>query len=327
LEAILEDGEASGLCDFSVDPESAQPVIHSIWVEPFAPDVGATPEPTLSVCPGDKMWVYVQASGACGETPERVEMHGEYPAGSGEWTTLEMFYVDGETYRHPLTAHEDPGTAFYIYVQDAYGNWVESDTQIFVVDPCVEVLYDFVAMAPQAEWLGIEPYQPYPDDYPNYVITTTHSLDFGGEDTDSLGFVLYRDDYTLEDGSQPEFVLETHPTWVENGGIRGRYDLRHIEVQQGDRFVGRVGFLHGAGAGDVTFELTFTYMGSGSDDVGYVVELGTLPDQYDGQIRDWVIPMPEETIGQQGRFYLVVNAGPTAAQDWAAWVEARLERP
>jgi hypothetical protein len=136
LEAELNGGQASGRCSFRVDPGSVRPVIGDIWIEPMAPDVGPTAAPG-PICPWDKMWVYAQVSDPCGQELARVEIRARYPAGSGDWLPSAMFPLDAGTYRHPLTAHEAPGTEFYIYAEDGYGNAAQSDVQVYAVEPCL----------------------------------------------------------------------------------------------------------------------------------------------------------------------------------------------
>jgi hypothetical protein len=302
LEAILNGGQATDQCAFGVANESVPPTIESVWIEPMEGEV---------VCPGDEVWVYAQVFDASGLS--RVEFVSRPP--DGFWSSMTTETIDDQTYRSSMTAHEQPGSEYYVYAEDLYGNAQTSAVQVYGVEPCPTVLYDFVEMAPKAIWTGITP--DYPDAY---------ALSFPGGTGDSSGFAVWQYNATLEDGSQPDHrILETHPTWTDGGQIQGAYDLRYpvdVSIQAWDRFVGRVGFLYGAGAGDVTFRLRFH---SGDPD-SPTLTLASLDDTYDGVVRDWVVPL-DEIVGSSGTFYLVVEAGETSAQDWAVWVEARLERP
>ena len=311
LEADLNGGQARSRCAFRVEPESVRPAIEKVWIEPFVPDVGPTPEPGQPVCPGSKVWVYTHLFDPCGEPLSRVELWARYPAGgTGDWLPVEMFPVDPWTYRHPMTAHEPPGTEYYVYAEDGYGNPARSAVQVYFVEPCPVVLYDFVERAPQARWTGYAP--PY----------SFYGLKFPGADNDQRGFAVWRDGATLEDGSRPDHrILETHPAWVDGGAIWGEYEVPFL-FQSGDRFVARVGFLAGAGAGNVTFQLVWW----NDDPDSYRELLGSLADSYDGVVRNWVVPL-DSIAGQTGYMRLVVEAGETSAQDWAVWVEARIERP
>jgi hypothetical protein len=181
--------------------------------------------------------------------------------------------------------------------------------------PTPVVLYDFVEMAPKAQWTGYAPSGP-----------TWYSLKFSSEDTDPQGFALWRYNATLEDGSRPSArVLETHPAWVNNGEIQGKYSLIApipITFQQGDRFVARVGFLKGATQGNVTFKISFW---NGDPDSSPVI-LSSMTDLYDNKVKDWTVLL-NGLARESGYFYLIVDADSTSTQDWAVWVKARLERP
>ena len=172
--------------------------------------------------------------------------------------------------------------------------------------PAAAVLFDFVAEAPGARW--------YSD---------AGTLDFPGSLTDERGFVLWREDACLEDDTCPDLLLETHPQWVPEGYIMGLYPAtENIFLQPGDRFVARVGLLKNARAGDVWFQVWFDMCSSNE----FPPLVGEIHDTYDGNVLEWEIPL-DEYVGWQGCFALAVRAGETAAQDWAAWVEARIERP
>jgi hypothetical protein len=121
--------------DVQVYAVSPCPVIGDIWIqEPLGPD---------PVCPGDKVWVYAQVSDVSGL---RVEIWTRYPAGSGDWTSEEMSAFDDQTYWHRLTAQEEPGTEFFIYAENEYGNSAMSDVQVYAVEPCAAIL-----MAPDTD--------------------------------------------------------------------------------------------------------------------------------------------------------------------------------
>ncbi len=302
LEADLNDGQAMADCDFSVAAESTPPIVEDVWIPPDEEQV---------ICPGDEVMVYAMVLDDSGLA--RVELVSRPPG--GYWTSASMEVIDDQTYRGPLLAAEKPGTEFYIYAEDVYGNAATSIQYSYAVPPCATVVYDFVAEADSAYWFSTAP------DYPGY-----YSLSFPGADNDHRGFALWRDDPTLEDGSRPGHrTLETHPSWITTGQIQGMYNLLEpadLIIQPGDRFVARVGFLYGAGAGDVTFRLRWR---SGDPDSSSVL-LASLSDTYDGVVRDWEVPL-DSIAGSNGYFYLVVDAGEVPDQDWAVWVYARIERP
>lgn len=186
-------------------------------------------------------------------------------------------------------------------------------------------LYDFVAEAPNAAWSGSWGWLPWQ-----------------GGDTDRQGIVRWIWNARLEDGSRPERVLETHPTWEDYGSISGRYPTGNIEIEPGDRFVARVGFLEGAEAGDVTFRVWFVPAIAVLDApqsptlVAYTAIRPIQPylvaevsDSYDRQLRRIEVDLTEmvdSLSSAYGAFELQVLANETSQQDWAVWVEARLER-
>jgi hypothetical protein len=236
-------------------------------------------------------------------------MRTRYPAGSGDWQLNEMFRLGGQTYWHPMTAHEDPGTELYIYAEDVYGNSAQSDVQLYAVEPCLTTVYDFVDRADKAQWSS-----------------EAGTLPFPGETDDDRGFARWEYDATMEDESQYERVLETHPQWVEDGLILGEYkDTTGMSLQTGDRLTVKVGFLKGGQAGDAVFRVWHAGCRPGPDcaDQRKVVE---IQDSYDGQLVQRVIAL-DELVDRSGWFWLEVYAGESAVQDWAAWVEARIERP
>jgi serine/threonine protein kinase len=166
------------------------------------------------------------------------------------------------------------------------------------------VIYDFIAQAPSAHWSNSKLGTPLP---------------FNGSDVDPKGFVLWRDNTRLEDGSQPARVLETHPQWVDNGHIYGNYTLPQ-SIKSGDHFKAKVGFMSGAG-GSVTFQV----MAAGGKLPGGGVVVTTVSDSgKDGQIRTIDADLSGFAGGKN--IILVVNAtNPAAGQDWAVWEGARIE--
>jgi ABC-type dipeptide/oligopeptide/nickel transport system ATPase subunit len=175
--------------------------------------------------------------------------------------------------------------------------------------PTPVVLYDFVKEADSAQWSNRSVILPFP-----------------GEDDDERGFALWMNDAILEDGARPlRDVLQTHPQWTRGGSIEGTYaETQQIVIEKGDSFIVKVGFLQGAGAGDVNFYVEFSTVCFYAEE--FPPRVISLADSYDGQVLTQEIPL-DEFAGQQGCFRLGVFAGETADQDRAVWVEARLERP
>jgi len=191
---------------------------------------------------------------------------------------------------------------------------------MYAVKPCMQVLYDFVSRAPQATWRGFSP-----GDEIEQIPPRRYDLSFPGSGNDDEGYALWLEGARLEDGSVVEGrVLETHPTWAREGEIWGDYRLLgsdEILFQSGDRFVARVGLPEDALRGRVVFELWFWAAGSEFGET----RLGTLPDAYDGQVRDWIVAL-DELAGQRGTVRLAVRAGEDYRDDRALWIVARIER-
>jgi len=165
------------------------------------------------------------------------------------------------------------------------------------------VWYSFTPNAPSATWSSS---------------TVPDPIAFGGPDTNDFGFAMWRDNFLLEDGSQPARVLEMHPAWVGSSYINGEFILPGT-VGATARFTAKVGFLDGADAGAVTFRVVF-FDGEGSPVCDYSVgDSGS-----DGALR--TIDIDLSGCAGANRAVLWVYAGPSSAQDWAVWVDARVER-
>jgi hypothetical protein len=169
------------------------------------------------------------------------------------------------------------------------------------------VLIDLVKEAPNAAWNNVDGPLPWP-----------------GDPADSRGFaVWWQGNGTMEDGSRPPLVLETHPQWVANGYIEGYYP-RAITLQAADRMRLLVGFIQGANAGDVTYDIRFFYPCGGEFDCE--VQVDKFEHAYNGSLISHTIDLSAQA-GRTGHFYIFVDAGNSSAQDWASWAIARVERP
>jgi hypothetical protein len=169
--------------------------------------------------------------------------------------------------------------------------------------------FDFIAKAANALWQS-----------------GAGTLPFPGNDGDDRGFAVLRHgayqlsdgtNCTLEDGTAPTY-LETHPQWVDNGFITGTYTLGRAVIA-GDHFRAKVGFIRCAVlVGDVTFTVQ-AIMPNGS-----AVTVATVHDN----AQDGVMPPIDVDLTPQAgatKIRLRVDAGATAAQDWATWVAPRIE--
>lgn len=161
-----------------------------------------------------------------------------------------------------------------------------------------DVFYDFIAEASKASWGS-----------------GAGSLPFPGTDNDNRGFALYRNNAQLEDNSTKALVLETHPQWVSNGWIMGKYP--QLTIPTGVELEVTLGFLYGAtGTDGVIFEVQFE---EGQNRQTILSHLAT----YDGKLNS-VTKSLSSLAGKNGQFILYVNAGQSSGRDWAIWAEAKI---
>jgi hypothetical protein len=177
----------------------------------------------------------------------------------------------------------------------------------FFVDIKVAVIssgFDFHTQAPAAIW-----------------ISGAGSLTWGGPDTDANGFAMYKNSQKLEDGSTSPKTLETHPQWVDNGVITGRYPA--YKVVTGEHFKARIGFLAQSdgtcGAGNVKFQLNYR-------EAGVLKSLAEWTEACDGTMRSVDVDL-SSLAGKSVEFVLGVLANGPAAQDWAVWVSPEIKIP
>lgn len=178
----------------------------------------------------------------------------------------------------------------------------------FFVDIKVAVAssgYDFYTRASNAVWTS-----------------GAGNLTFGGPDTDTKGFAMFKDNQKLEDGSITTKILETHPQFVDNGIISGRYST--YTVVQGEHFTAKIGFLALAdgtcGAGNVKFQLNYREGG------GSVTPLGEWTKSCDGTMKSIDVDLTP-IKGKTVEFILQVLANGPSNQDWAVWVRPQIALP
>lgn len=147
------------------------------------------------------------------------------------------------------------------------------------------------------------------------------TLTFGGPDTDTNGFAMYRNSQKLEDGSAPAKVLETHPQWINDGVITGLYPA--YTVVSGEHFTAKIGFLAlsdgTCGTGNARFQLNYK-------ESGVIKPLGEWTDTCDGVLKDIDVDL-SSIAGKTVQFALAVLANGTASQDWAVWVSPQVKLP
>jgi hypothetical protein len=143
----------------------------------------------------------------------------------------------------------------------------------------------------------------------------TVALSFPGEDGDYSGFASYWHNSYLEDGRVYPKVLLTYPEWRnEYGSIVGIFKIENLANNA--IFKAKVGFLEEA---------------IQSDGVEFRVFVKSEPFfysarrcYYDGCLDDLIFDL-DRYAGQNVEIVLVVKALKTSTQDWAVWVDPRIE--
>jgi hypothetical protein len=164
--------------------------------------------------------------------------------------------------------------------------------------------FDFYSRATEANW-----------------VSGAGTLTFGGPDTDTNGFVMYRDNQKLEDGSSPAKVLETYPQWVTDGVITGLYPA--YTVVSGEHFTAKIGFLAlsdgTCGSGNVKFQLNYK-------ESGVLKNLGEWTGTCDEALQNIDVDL-SSLAGKTVQFALAVLANGAATQDSAVWVNPQVKKP
>lgn len=171
--------------------------------------------------------------------------------------------------------------------------------------PPVAVVYDLVDKANLASWSS-----------------AGGNITFGGPDTDTKGFVLWRNNFKLNDNTTPSRVLETHPQWVANGRISGTFtDIYNsgYTVQASDKINGKIGFLNGGASGNATFKIMIRPQG------GPNTWIVTMPLAYAEGTKSFSQSLAAY-VGKRADFIIEVDAGASAGQDWAVWQDLRIIR-
>ena len=147
------------------------------------------------------------------------------------------------------------------------------------------------------------------------------TLPYGGPETDERGFVMYRNNARLEDGTSPSKTLETHPQWVTDGVITGTYPA--YTVVSGEHFKAKIGFLAlsdgTCGSGNVKFQLNYK-------ESGVTKPLGEWAESCDLVLKDIDVDLTS-IAGKTVQFVLAVLANGSAGQDWAVWVSPQVKIP
>jgi hypothetical protein len=177
----------------------------------------------------------------------------------------------------------------------------------FFVDIKVAVAssgFDLYTRAPDASWVG-----------------SAGVVTFGGPDTNTNGFAMYRSGQKLEDGSSPTKVLEIHPQMVNDGIMTGLFPA--YTVVTGEHFSAKIGFLAKAdgtcGTGNAKFQLNYK-------EAGVLRPLGEWTDTCDGILKSVDVDLTS-IAGKNVQFALAVLANGVPDQDSAVWVSPQIKLP
>src|SRR5688572_31406473 len=152
-------------------------------------------------------------------------------------------------------------------------------------------------------------------------VSSSGNITFGGPDTHTNGFAMYKNGQRLEDGSSSTKILEIHPEWVNEGKMSGLYPP--YLVVTGEHFKSQVGFLALAdgscGAGNAKFQLNY-------EEADVLKPLQEWIETCDGTLRNIDVDL-SRLAAKTVRFELAVLANGSAGQDWAVWVSPRVQLP
>ncbi|NWG08280.1 MAG: hypothetical protein HXY35_16515 [Chloroflexi bacterium] len=164
--------------------------------------------------------------------------------------------------------------------------------------------FDLHTRAPDATW-----------------VSGAGNLTFGGPDTNADGFVMYRNNQKLEDGSSAAKVLEMYPQWVNDGVITGRFPA--YTIRAGEHFKAKIGFLAlgdgTCGSGNVKFQLNYR-------EAGTLKSLGEWTETCNGTLNSIDVDL-SSLAGKNIELVLAVLANGPATQDMAVWVSPQVIVP
>lgn len=170
------------------------------------------------------------------------------------------------------------------------------------------IFYDFVQNADKAIWKNAKT---------SFSFFGTRPGDISNNPVDSRGFACWRTNVTLEDSKVYSKVLETHPEWVDNGEISGTYPV--LTVPSNAKLIIKFGFMKGATKSDGVVAKIFF------DDKKIPVPVWSsdLKD-YNGILKIATVNL-SSLAGKFGSFVLYIHTYKSSTQDWACWVDAKIE--
>lgn len=153
-----------------------------------------------------------------------------------------------------------------------------------------------------------------------YSMINPVTLEWQNSDSDSRGFVRV-DDITMEDG-RAYHALRTHPMWVPQGSISGKFRPIHLPGKK--IFKAMVGFrtfantttANPAFIDGVDFQVWLHYKLNDSDKHELLL---SQRKNVDNTLANFVKEFPAE-VPDDFSVELKVNAGPHSENDWSCWI-------
>ncbi|MBI9043606.1 MAG: hypothetical protein JEZ06_03925 [Anaerolineaceae bacterium] len=144
---------------------------------------------------------------------------------------------------------------------------------------------------------------------------------------DDEGFIVKWDNPNLETGSPAGAKsIETHPTWSSNpnwdpgqngGWIQGAFF--NIDIPSNAFFKTKIGCMQGAGSCNVNYGVKYRISSGGAWQ-----SLGNWHEVNDGSTQNLKLDL-SAIAGERVDFLLQVDANNVPGQDWAIWVNPRIE--
>jgi hypothetical protein len=169
-------------------------------------------------------------------------------------------------------------------------------------DGVAEETYDFIAQASSAEWVGSGQGEMI-------------DLTFGGADDDPNGVAKIIENVRLENGVTAGKTLLMRPRDMHNGGISGTFS--EFDVEDGNIFRARVGFVDECGEGQVKFQLWY-------EEDGDLTMIEEWEKSCSGGLQ-FVEEDLSDLEGMRVKFILVVLADGSPQDDFAVWSSPRIE--
>jgi len=207
-------------------------------------------------------------------------------------------------YRGFWRLRNSSGASFGIGVNASVSFWVDIEVINLTATPTATLtsaatltIYDFANNYCAATWMSSASSDPLP---------------CPGTIADTGGFVMRSDNPTLQDGLLLNGrALWTHPQWVTNGVISGRFPP--LDIQSGYHFKTRLGCLTGSSpACDVVYQLNYRA------NSGPLTSLGTWSMKYSDPPKDLDLDL-SSFAGQSLEFSFAVTANGEPTSDWAIW--------